>query len=52
MAEEKIDYADETFVNMDDMSVLRELLHGIKGLSVVSGGELAMVPVEEGLENE
>jgi hypothetical protein len=34
-------------ISADDISVLRTLLHTIRGISPVSSTELAVVPVEE-----
>lgn len=43
MAEEKL----TQITNSDDLSVLRVLLHTIKGLSPVSSTELAVVTADE-----
>lgn len=34
-------------VNHDDVSVLRVLLHNIRGISPVSGSQLDLVPIED-----
>lgn len=44
MAEEKYDIESG---NTDDVSVLRELLHTLHGLSPVSSTQLAVVPAED-----
>ena len=44
MAEENYDIESG---NTDDVSVLRELLHTLRGLSPVSSTDFVVVPVEE-----
>ena len=44
MAEEKI---TPTTISSDDVSVLRVLMHTIKGISPISTTEFSAIPVEE-----
>lgn len=48
MAEEKHFDLPDTGISTDDMSVLRTLMHNIKGLSIVSTVDYA--PLEETVE--
>ncbi len=41
------DNLDPVTTNSDDASVLRVLLHTINGISLVAGGVLELVPVED-----
>ena len=41
------DEIDEITMNTDDMSVLRVLLHTIKGISPVAGDTLDFVPIAD-----
>lgn len=38
---------DELDVNHDDVHVLRELLHSIKGISPISGNVFELVPIPD-----
>ena len=49
MAEEKLDIEQG---NTDDVSVLRELLHNIRGLSPVSTTDYLVVPVTADDDNQ
>lgn len=40
----------DTTLNTDDVSVLRVLLHTIRGISPVAGSELEFVPADDELE--
>ena len=41
-------FEQDSTMNTDDVSVLRVLLHTIKGISPVAGGPMDFIPVEEG----